>query len=696
MRSLFTLWKMSYIIFPKLSELFKSIFLKPHAINDLSKPWILSKTDTPYWFSRSSISILVIIRWWEAYTKKNDPIIWVPDYFCTETLDLIRKSSYKIHFYPIKKNLYPDWDICYSDAKKNKPDLFILVHYFGNQSDIESSIVFCDKFNSIFIEDAAHVIIPINEIGKRSDFIFYSQYKLFSIPDGALLIQRRLKKYFRNNYSEDPQKIMTSILKKLPNKKSNGRKWFFKKLMLKLLPDLNWFRKNKNKIGKESIASTPLYYFQSDLSKKILSMQINDIDKFVSLRKSFSKTFSEISRVSNYNSFYHNKSILYQIGIRIPSEKIKAFSRSKLKVITRKWPNLPPEVLKDHKKYQNTISMQKEFLFFPVHQNLNYNIIYNVGLNLINYKEKHYELIQVSKSDWKKYFNKCKHSNLLQTWIYGDVKQKLEGWLPKRFIVQSQNKVEAIFQILQKSYGPVTIYRLNRGPLFTRDDIDYFSKINIYKKIKKTYLKRKFRFLFIAPNLENNIENISVLKKAGYIKRNQNYWNSYVINLNNTIENLRLKLNGKWRNQLKKAEKYELSFILNNSNEAFNVLNEKYRENMIKKNFVGPKEDIFNSIYDHDKKNILVGRVLLNNRLIAINLISLFGKSANYEIGWNSDEGRKKYANNFLLWNTIVKLKGLGIENFDLGGINKEKNPGIAKFKNGLSGEEYTLAGEWF
>ena len=100
-------------------------------------------------------------------------------------------------------------------------------------------------------------------------------------------------------------------------------------------------------------------------------------------------------------------------------------------------------------------------------------------------------------------------------------------------------------------------------------------------------------------------------------------------------------------------------------------------------------------MFYQDRDLVFIGLVLFQGHLIAANLISIHSRMCTYEIGWNSKKGRTLYANNFLLWNTIIKLKKQGFSSFDLGGLNELNNPGITKFKRGLKGEEYSLIGEW-
>ena len=71
------------------------------------------------------------------------------------------------------------------------------------------------------------------------------------------------------------------------------------------------------------------------------------------------------------------------------------------------------------------------------------------------------------------------------------------------------------------------------------------------------------------------------------------------------------------------------------------------------------------------------------------------GNTSTYLVGWNSDQGRKIYAHNYLTWNAILHMKREKINWFDIGGIDHIKVPGITKFKRGVNGLEYKLVGDW-
>ena len=94
-------------------------------------------------------------------------------------------------------------------------------------------------------------------------------------------------------------------------------------------------------------------------------------------------------------------------------------------------------------------------------------------------------------------------------------------------------------------------------------------------------------------------------------------------------------------------------------------------------------------------KNIIIGRAIKNGEEIASVMFVKHGRSATYQIGVTSLNGRKNNAHHLLLWQGLSVLKDSGISELDLGGINNESAEGIKQFKKGMGGKLYRLVGHY-
>ena len=81
--------------------------------------------------------------------------------------------------------------------------------------------------------------------------------------------------------------------------------------------------------------------------------------------------------------------------------------------------------------------------------------------------------------------------------------------------------------------------------------------------------------------------------------------------------------------------------------------------------------------------------------IIAFDIFYTHGDAATYYIGWNSDEGRKNYLNNLLLYHAAISLKNMGIAKLDLGGIEYIHTESVAKFKDGMKPRHFRQLGEF-
>ncbi|MCV6596790.1 MAG: GNAT family N-acetyltransferase [Mangrovicoccus sp.] len=68
---------------------------------------------------------------------------------------------------------------------------------------------------------------------------------------------------------------------------------------------------------------------------------------------------------------------------------------------------------------------------------------------------------------------------------------------------------------------------------------------------------------------------------------------------------------------------------------------------------------------------------------IAAMLFLLHGQSASYHIGWSNPQGRAVNAHNLLLWQASEWLAAKGYSSLDLGSLDTERSPGLARFKLG-------------
>ncbi|WP_294613574.1 GNAT family N-acetyltransferase [uncultured Roseovarius sp.] len=72
-----------------------------------------------------------------------------------------------------------------------------------------------------------------------------------------------------------------------------------------------------------------------------------------------------------------------------------------------------------------------------------------------------------------------------------------------------------------------------------------------------------------------------------------------------------------------------------------------------------------------------------NGALAAQMLILHHGVTATYHIGWTNEIGRKTSAHNLLLWQAQAWLAERGVTRLDLGLIDTDHTPGLARFKLG-------------
>lgn len=80
---------------------------------------------------------------------------------------------------------------------------------------------------------------------------------------------------------------------------------------------------------------------------------------------------------------------------------------------------------------------------------------------------------------------------------------------------------------------------------------------------------------------------------------------------------------------------------------------------------------------------------------VAAILVLRHGRDATYHIAHTTARGKALSAHNLLLWEAMSWLSSKGCQSLDLGLINTEDAPGLARFKLGTGAELHRLGGTW-
>lgn len=189
---------------------------------------IFMQDEQHLFLSRSCFAIEIICR--NAYRKLKRPVnIWIPQYFCGETLNPLRKKDeYKLFFYPITDALLPDYNAMKQMIESERPDVFLFVHYFGNYLDVLGARNFCDEQKCVLIEDCAHVLYEDSHFGMVGDYSVFSPHKCFSIADGSVLCINKT-----DSIGTDDIAYINEVVGSLPRKDS--RKQYVKNVIKKLM-----------------------------------------------------------------------------------------------------------------------------------------------------------------------------------------------------------------------------------------------------------------------------------------------------------------------------------------------------------------------------------------------------------------------------------------------------------------------------
>ena len=230
-----------------------------------------------------------------------------------------------------------------------------------------------------------------------------------------------------------------------------------------------------------------------------------------------------------------------------------------------------------------------------------------------------------------------------------------------------------------------------RGPRWYTTDRN--KQIIALQALRQNWPHHKWRFFLISPEWDTEGADHSLFEVAGF-KRVMTGFSTIWLDLRPNEEDLRRALNGKWRNQLKRAEQSGVTIHSSTKTKHYEWLLEKETEQRRERRYQGLPNGLVTAFANSkEEPGVLSVTAHLRGQKVAGALFLLHGHSATYHIGYSSAAGRGENAQNHVLFESLKALKAQGIHFLDLGGLNTDKLRGLARFKLGLGAPPRTMAG---
>lgn len=269
---------------------------------------------------------------------------------------------------------------------------------------------------------------------------------------------------------------------------------------------------------------------------------------------------------------------------------------------------------------------------------------------------------------------------LQQRWVYGEVSRALNAHV-HRAIIEDTGTPVAMAQILFRRVV-VTASLASRGPIWL-GALDADRQTDAFSVLSDALRKKGAHLKVWSPETSCSLGEARLL---------QVMTPATLAELTLDRDN-RSRLHGKWRNRLVRAERAGLS-VATGAGDAATLLwlFARDRETQRMRGFRALPH-AFVSNWPSDCRHLIVATI--HGDIAAAALFLRHGNTATYHIGWSGESGRRLSAQNLLLWRAIEELRSKGVARLDLGTIDTERAPGLARFKLGTGAIPRVLGGTW-
>ena len=301
----------------------------------------------------------------------------------------------------------------------------------------------------------------------------------------------------------------------------------------------------------------------------------------------------------------------------------------------------------------------------------------------------------VNKEDWYRTINQFSDANIYQTWDYDAIRCGEENI--SHLVLRSAGKLIAAAQarIVRIPILGMGAAYIRWGPFWQPQNqtADTTAFRLALRALRNEYVCRRGLILRIFPVVydDNSHAYTDILSQEGYAPvPEENRGRTLIMDISQPLDDVRKKLDQKWRNCLNKSERNNLEVIEGTDDNLFADFIGLYRALLDRKQFQEPNDINEFRMIQRNLPPECKMRIFLcqsDGMSTAGVICATIGETGVYLFGATNDQGMGNKASYLLQWQAIQWMKNNGCRYYNLNGINPQKNPGSYHFKAGLSGK---------
>lgn len=297
----------------------------------------------------------------------------------------------------------------------------------------------------------------------------------------------------------------------------------------------------------------------------------------------------------------------------------------------------------------------------------------------------------LSGKAWDKELCRAPYIPYQQTYAFGEV-IAAHGGDVLRAAMYVEEEVVGLCQIAVRKLPGFRLATALMGPLWLNTELPVARRAELLDELGKTVPLKGLHAFLLVPPVQG-----SYAKLALGLSQVVSPYHTVLLDLTKPEEELLAAADGKWRNRLRAAEKAGLTISqIGRRPEQYAWLLEAERRQQKRIGYRALSPRMVPAWQEAAGKESVIGFEAKDGmERVAGMLFFRFGSTATYHIGWGSSHGRDHNAKNLLLWEAIRYLKKKGVTTLDLGGVDTDHAPGVARFKLGTGGELLSQSGTW-